>query len=145
MDLIESNFSIAQRHPWELSRSSIVSGLIKRCVRSNRKKQILDVGSGDAYVAHGFTKTLNAECKCVDIGYTDDTIQKIKEIYNNPNLKLYGSLEDVHPKEEMDVVTLLDVIEHVPDDVAMINEIISSGLVGKETLVLITVPESKSV
>lgn len=145
MDLVESNFNITQRHPWELSRSSIVTGLIQRFVKSDRKKQILDVGSGDAYVADGFTRALNAECKCLDIGYTSDSMQKIGALYNNPDLSLYEALSQVSPKKEMDVVTLLDVIEHVPDDAALINEIISSGLVGKETYVLITVPAYQSL
>lgn len=145
MDLIESDFNITQRHPWELSRFLIVSELIKKFVKADQKKQILDVGSGDAYVANGFTKVLDAECKCVDIGYSDEMIQKIADIYNNPDLKLYASLSGVDSKKEMHMVTLLDVIEHVPDDVAMINEIISSGLVGKNTYVLITVPAYQSL
>jgi tRNA1(Val) A37 N6-methylase TrmN6 len=145
MDLVESDFSITQRHPWELSRFSIVSSLIKRFNKTEKKIQILDIGSGDAYVAHKFTEVINAECSCVDIRYTKELIDKISKVYNNSSLNLYSSLDQVNSDEGIDIVTLLDVIEHVPDDVQLIKEVLDYKQIHKDTLIIITVPAYQSL
>ena len=140
MDLIESDFTVTQRHPWELSRFSIVSGLIRRFNNANRKMKILDIGSGDAYVAHKFTEVLDAESICVDIGYSDELIDQISKVYDNEDLHLYHALDQIEAVDGMDVVTFLDVIEHVADDVKLITDVINSNLIKKDTIILITVP-----
>jgi hypothetical protein len=140
MDLVESDFREENRHPWELARFSIVSELMKKFNNSDQPR-ILDVGSGDAYVAQRFTKEINnASSFCVDIEYTPEIISKINSIYQNPKLSLYNALDQVKESSNMDFVTLLDVIEHVPDDVKLLTDITSNSYISKDTHFVITVP-----
>lgn len=137
MDLIEITGNI-RRHPWEIARKLIVHKFISKVKKQNIK--ILDVGSGDAYVADSFTaKFNNCQCYCVDTGYTPELISKFKTDFNNKNLNLYPSLNDVKT-DSVDIVTLLDVIEHVPDDVAFLKQIISQSYINDDTHFIITVP-----
>jgi len=141
MDLVESNFDINARHPWELARFSIVSELINKHVVASKNPRILDVGSGDAFVGNRFSEAIkNSTSFCVDIEYTPEIIKKIETSCKNPKLNLYSSLEQVKEASKMDFVTLLDVIEHVPDDVKLMNDITSKPYISTETKFLITVP-----
>ena len=137
MDLIEiSNNTI--RHPWETARKIITSKFISSIQKKNIK--ILDVGSGDAYLADSFTKKFhNSRSYCVDSGYTSNLINKIENTFKNNNLNLYSSLNDVEVNT-IDIVTLLDVIEHVPNDVNFIKNIISQPYINDDTFFIISVP-----
>lgn len=140
MDLVESDFRTENRHPWELARFSIVQELIRKYTSQNASK-ILDVGSGDAYVAHRFTKDLPNTCSyCVDIEYTPEITEKIESIYQNEKLQLFDHLDQVKGVDGFNFVTLLDVIEHVPDDVALLSEIASKKYIDSDTHFVITVP-----
>lgn len=142
MDLIEISGN-SVRHPWETARKAIVEKFITR----TRKKDIrfLDVGSGDAYVADGFTRSFkNSTAYCVDSGYSQDLIDQIEKTFQNNQLNLYADLSEVK-LENVDIVTLLDVIEHVPDDTALLNSIIEQPYVKKGTFFIITVPAFQSL
>lgn len=142
MDLIEITGN-TERHPWEIARKNIVHKFISKVNRGNLK--ILDVGSGDAYLADSFTKNFKeSKCFCVDTGYTADLVKKIKTDFKNKNLTLYSSLNEVKT-DFIDIVTLLDVIEHVPDDVAFLKQIISQPYINNETHFIITVPAYQSL
>ena len=124
MDLVEVNFNIENRHPWETARLQSVSKLIdKHTSQKKEELNFLDVGSGDAFVAHRFTEIFkNSSAKCVDIEYDEKIIETISNMFNNPNLGLFNDLDKVSTEQAIDVVTLLDVIEHVPDDIALLKE-----------------------
>ena len=83
MDLIEISNSI-NRHPWEIARKNIVHKWISDRIQ-NESIDILDVGSGDAYVADSFTKAFSSNAYCVDTGYTTDMINTIKCNFDNQN------------------------------------------------------------
>ncbi len=118
MDLVEVDFEIPNRHPWELARLKVIQCILKGHV--TKISSILDVGSGDAFVANELTKKFkNSNAYCVDIEYTNEIKRTIKEKFDNKRLELFNSLEEIN-EESIDMVTLLDVIEHVPDDVSLI-------------------------
>lgn len=142
MDLVEVNFDIENRHPWETARLASVSQIIQKYAPNNKSLNFLDVGSGDAWVAHNFTKVFsNASAYCVDIEYSKDIIEKINKGFNNKHLHLYDNLAEVSPSgNNIDFVTLLDVIEHVPDDVWLLQEIKKNDYIKDNTKFVITVP-----
>lgn len=72
-------------------------------------KRLLDFGSGD----RNFTKGINKKIPKAKI-YTYE-----KDKSKKSNLKTTKSLNN----NSLDVVTILDVIEHVPDEIKVINEI----------------------
>lgn len=140
MDLVEVDFDIKTRHPWETARLKIVTRLISRFKRNHNLK-ILDVGSGDAFVANSFTSVFkNSEAHCIDIEYTDEIKSIIKSYYPNSSLKLHSNLNDVSNSNIFDIVTLLDVIEHVPNDVELLTSILNKEYISTETIFVITVP-----
>lgn len=142
MDLIEITNN-SNRHPWEDARRIIASKFISSRKKKNIK--LLDVGSGDAYLADDFTKKFhNCHSYCVDTGYTSEIKNKIENTYKNNNLNLYSSLKDVDVNT-IDIVTLLDVIEHVPNDVDFLNSIISQPYINNDTFFIITVPAYQSL
>lgn len=137
MDLLEITDN-KNRHPWEIARKIVVNKFINRIEKKNIK--LLDVGSGDAYLADSFTKkNLDVHSYCVDTEYTPTLINEIEKAFKNDNLNLYSSLNDVEV-DTIDIVTLLDVIEHVPRDVDFLNDIIKRAYISDNTYFIITVP-----
>ncbi|MGB5029622.1 MAG: hypothetical protein WBO38_14060, partial [Chitinophagaceae bacterium] len=59
-----------QRHPWELTRLRILRFFI---TNSPSKTGILDIGSGDGFLATGISKYFpSSSIIAVDINYEDD-------------------------------------------------------------------------
>ncbi len=142
MDLLEITDNKI-KHPWELARKVIVNQLISSVQKENIN--ILDVGSGDAYLADNFTREFpNTQAHCVDTGYTTENVDQIEHNFQNTKLHLYNSLDKV-TINAVNVVTLLDVIEHVPDDVALLNAILEKSYINKNSFFLITVPAYQSL
>lgn len=146
MDLVElAKQNIISRHPWETVRIKIVAEKISKLLRNELKQKseitVLDVGSGDAYVIDQLaTQFKNINFVAVDTYYDEETILKLKEGFvNKDRIELFGSWEDFGSSNfNIDLVLLLDVIEHVPDDIDFMK-MIGSAL--KEPFhFIITVP-----
>lgn len=143
MDLIEISEN-TNRHPWEIARKIIVNKWMSKLIQK-KKFKILDVGSGDAYLADSFTNAFPESIAfCVDTGYTIDMINTISNNLGNNNLNFYPSLEIVKGND-INIVTLLDVLEHVPNDVELLNKIINQPYINSETCFIITVPAFQSL
>jgi cyclopropane fatty-acyl-phospholipid synthase-like methyltransferase len=139
MDIIElqrvqhKNF---RRHPWERARQRILLFIAQK--KFSRKDRLLDVGSGDAFMAKSLAKTYPfAHVTAVDINYTEDIRETIQES-GLPNMHFAAGLEEVKPG--FDAVVLMDVVEHVPDPGHFLQEVRSVAGEGKETSFFITVP-----
>lgn len=143
MDLVELSSYQTTRHPWETARLHIIKEFISSLpVTIN---QILDVGSGDAFLANNLS-AINNTCKvhCVDIEYTQLIMETIHNQFENNRLHLYNSLVSV-AQPDFDLVTLLDVIEHVPDDEAFLKKIINQDYIKSGTHFIVTVPAFQSL
>lgn len=147
MDLREIALNKSKkRHPWELARIEVIKHFIKQQPGFKSKAlTILDIGSGDIYLIKELSKELpNASFHAVDINYDEDYIQvtnselKAEQI----NISVYNQLAIAEKaiQTTVDLVLLLDVIEHVPDDVALLKELVQSPKISAETMFLITVP-----
>ncbi|RMB60475.1 methyltransferase domain-containing protein [Dokdonia sinensis] len=143
MDLVELSSYKTTRHPWETARLHIIKEFISSL--PSNVDQILDVGSGDAFLANNLS-AINDSCDvhCVDIEYNEALMSTIHEQFKNDRLHLYSALSLVSRKD-FDLVTLLDVIEHVPDDRAFLKEIISQEYVKAGTHFIVTVPAFQSL
>ncbi|MBI1779994.1 MAG: hypothetical protein HYR66_01275, partial [Sphingobacteriales bacterium] len=89
MDLKEIDITNqnSNRHPWEQVRVQVIRSLLDKIVDANKELLVLDVGSGDMYVAGELSKYYTkAEFICVDTNYDQMTIKSDK------SLTIYSSL-----------------------------------------------------
>jgi SAM-dependent methyltransferase len=99
----------AARHPWEVARYRFFADVLRRAGLLGGPASILDAGAGDGW----FTRTLVessprvARAVCWDAHYTPEHLAR-----RDPRV----SYRRERPAERFEVVLLLDVLEHVEDD-----------------------------
>lgn len=132
MDLRERGSSL-QRHPWEIARYDFFAGLLRE-TRRLEGQRVLDVGSGDAWLARRLwaEERLGALC-CVDASYTDTDREALTGA--EPAVRFVTA----PPEERFDVILLLDVVEHVQDDVGFLRGLVETQLEARG-LVVVSVP-----
>jgi hypothetical protein len=92
---------------------------------------LLDVGAGMGFYAHAMLRdTALAQATCVDPGYPEDH----DEIVADKPLIFRRQIDSA----EADLVLMMDVLEHVPDDVGMVADYVAKVRPG--THFIITVP-----
>lgn len=125
------------RHPWEETRFAFFQKLLRRTDRLHSEVRILDVGSGDAWFS-GQLAARNAlpPITCWDLNYGPNS-EELLGIDTNAI-----SLCSERPKGKFDLILMLDVLEHVEDDVEFLRETVRQNLRPGGTL-LISVPAWK--
>jgi SAM-dependent methyltransferase len=122
MDLSEaSGRTLAgSRHPWETARARhFIDHIVPLLPLTGAR--ILDVGAGDAFVARMLLERVpSAHVVAWDNSYTDDDVCSLAGI---ARLEATRS-EPRAPEGGFDVVTLLDVLEHVLDDAAFLRRVV---------------------
>ena len=141
MDLVERKGSSSTRHPWEVARAEFFLRLLERQGLLESGGDWLDAGAGDAWFAGQLWRLLPpaATITCWDINYTPE------------DLETQGGLDAGHislvadrPNRRLDGVLMLDVIEHVEDDVAFVAATVDDLLV-EGGFVLVSVPAYQSL
>jgi len=122
MDLVERGAHGSNRHPWEVSRAKFFLSLVGRLSQSP-SASVLDVGSGDAWLA-GQLAAVQSEFSitCWDVNYVPEQIAELQHDY--PRLSFTTSPND----QRFDGLLMLDVVEHVEDDVAFVRDAIERHL-----------------
>ncbi len=138
------------RHPWERARVKVVADLLRhRLVGSESPIHVLDIGSGDAYLVHQLaSKFPSLKVHCVDIEYTPEIKARLLRLVGDRKISLYASLEEFrlsNPECRVDILLLLDVIEHIEDDKGFLKNLRETKTVSPETEILITVPAHQSL
>lgn len=139
MDLKERDkIKIIKRHPWEMSRADIVLSLLKQELKKGIN--VLDIGCGDMFLEDYLIKNgVDCHFYCVDIAYSDEEVERLSGRYEN--VKVYNDLSFFDQANvTVDVVLLLDVVEHVGDDNAFVRDLTLYPFFTPETQMLITVP-----
>lgn len=136
MDLLERSAGCSDRHPWELARGDFVLELARRVTEANRPTRWLDVGSGDGWLATLVAGQLpeGSEVRCWDTNYT---AADLDELRGAAPASLTFSAEP--PDGTFDVISMLDVIEHVEDDERFVRGVLD-GHARVGTSVIVTVP-----
>ncbi|RNI29233.1 class I SAM-dependent methyltransferase [Rufibacter latericius] len=147
MDLREIALNKSQkRHPWELARIRVIKHFIRGLKKEYGKElTILDIGSGDSYLIKELSEEFKeASFYAVDINYDDAYLVKTNSEFASENRKIrvYQSLSaaEAEIQSKVNLILLLDVIEHVSDDVLLLSELAKSPRVDEKTNFLITVP-----
>jgi hypothetical protein len=136
MDLCEIT-NIRNRHPWEVIRVKILIKILKKWLLHESKIRVLDIGCGDAFISDKLQKSIDLESyDGVDIYLSDSQIRQLSKIENNIILhKNFNGLND----EYYNLILILDVIEHVENDYAFINDIVNK-YAAPHALILLTAP-----
>jgi len=140
MDLLETR-GATRRHPWEISRARAVERIVRR--RSVAPvKSILDWGCGDTYTGRFLLDRLGAETLVgVDPHLSDADRVRFSE--GDPRVRLFSRADEL-PAARFDLLLLCDVIEHVPDDAALVGPLVRDFLADGGRVV-VTVPAFQSL
>ena len=115
------------RHPWERARLAFVVDLLRRHAPDG---PILDVGAGDGFVAPALHRA-GRRVTAVDAAFTTADIEAL-------TIDGIDARTTVPPGAGHRAALLLDVIEHVDDDVALLRS--AAAGVDEGGVVIVTVP-----
>jgi len=142
MDLSERGAGEA-RHPWELVRAQFFRELIQSHVDLSKLNALVDVGAGDGWFAQELLPMLplSATATCWDINYSSEDLaamlpERIIRTITRPVNKIATSNAT---ESKSRLVTLLDVLEHIPDDRGFLRDELVP-LVGDNGTLIISVP-----
>jgi hypothetical protein len=140
MDLLETH-QAARRHPWELSRARAVERIVRREL-TRPVKSILDWGCGDLFTGRFLLERLGAESLVgVDPHLTD--AQRTSFAGGDPRVALLSDSSEL-PERRFDLLLLCDVIEHVENDVGLVEPLVTKFLADGGRVV-VTVPAFQSL
>ncbi len=140
MDLLESHAK-ASRHPWETTRFDFFSRTVRDAPSGASAMTVLDVGSGDAWFASRLAGQLpvGARVTCWDTGYEEAVVARL-EAARDARVALVRD----RPGATFDLVLMLDVLEHVEDDLGFLAAIVAENMHAGSSL-LFSVPAWQSL
>ena len=124
-------------HWWFVARREILESVVRRIVRPPEKAKILEVGCGTGHNLAMLSKFGRVEATEMDKSARALAAKRLgREVQDSalPDLSAW-------PEKNFDLVALLDVLEHVPDDRAALKAIIERLKPGGKLLV--SVPANK--
>jgi 2-polyprenyl-3-methyl-5-hydroxy-6-metoxy-1,4-benzoquinol methylase len=153
MDLKEKTiFSNGQqrRHPWELVRGEVLVSLVTNHFPSARNKPVIvDIGCGDAFFLKLMSRSFSgAKLIGVDTGLDKEAMEHQSEM--SMNIQMYNSFEQfvnamAVSADTVDIVLLLDVLEHVQNEGEMLKNIVQSPVITPNALFFVTAPAFQSL
>lgn len=130
MDLSEFDNRQVKRHPWETARLEALSAILRPHLFNGIK--VLDVGCGDGFISRGLFGQLQAkEITAVDIHLSDEQILEFNKV--SAGIDYTRVLPD---NGTFNLALLLDVVEHVEDDVDFLAAIVTRYLAAGDKLLL---------
>lgn len=132
MDLGEQGGNAA-RHPWEVARAEFFRNLAATSCDLSLPRTVLDVGAGDGWFADEIAPSLapGSTIVCWDVNY--DATQ-----LDAPTSQLVRRTA-TRPTGAFDLVFLLDVLEHVTDDDALLRDDVVP-LLTDDAVLIVSVP-----
>jgi hypothetical protein len=126
---------LSLRHPWETSRAHFFEHLVKSRFK-DKAIRAMDMGSGDTWLAKRLLGHLpfGSSMDCIDLSYTPEQRQQ----FTNPAAKV-RALNEVPAGTKYDLMTLLDVVEHVEGDAGFLSGLAEKHL-DPDGWIIISVP-----
>ncbi len=141
MDLKELESGVDQRTHWYYQSKKIpLFDFVRKLLKTVPRLTLVDVGSGSGFFAYILEETFRDQIEkvyLVDIGYSEEEMaqtrgQKIEKVHFIPE------------RMENCLVTLMDVLEHLEDDLQMLTNI-RKACAGPSNHFFITVPAFKQL
>ena len=126
-----------QHHWWFVARRRILAEVIRRVVEPRRRRCVLEVGCGTGHNLQMLGKF--GKRRCVRAGR--DRARLASDRLGRPVLRGAAARPHDVRDEVYDLVALLDVLEHVPDDAGSLKAI--TKLLKPGGALLLTVPANK--
>lgn len=149
MDLVEAKKRTLpdNRHPWELARIEVVKKLIAKKVKLENGSVVLDIGCGDTFAVESIAENYpGVSFYAIDTAFTDEIISRFKSRIKNPNIFLFRSLDEIRElPASPSLVLLMDVVEHIENDVDFLTKLVQKNYISRSTHILITVPAYQSL
>lgn len=130
------------RHPWELSRRDFVLDWVDSLAQKRPLHRILDLGCGDVFIGGELARRLpDTRIDAVDRAFSPSIIARLESDDLPGNLSLASALNELDTRDNpIDLVLLLDVLEHVEQDAELLREIATSAILASHASLLVTVP-----
>lgn len=139
MDLVERAGSGA-RHPWEIARAGFFLRLLEQHGLLGMEAAWLDAGSGDGWFAAQLRSRVpeRSSITCWDVNYTAADLDELGTAV--------AGVEFVaeRPERRFDRILLLDVLEHVEEDVTFLASLVDN-LLREDGYVVISVPAHQAL
>jgi len=112
-------FNIQKQHWWFVTKKDIILDAITGHIKLQKDSTVLDIGCGSGLMLNALDELANTS----GMDISDEAIQFSKEIFKGPIKQ--GSLPDNVPfsNESFDLITALDVIEHIDEDIESLKAI----------------------
>ncbi len=139
-DLFALHADIEERHWWFVARRRILCDLARRAVPPNRDTLVVDVGCGTGANAAALAR----DYSCLAVDASADAIARAARRYPEVSFvcgDVPDTIRDAMPRTAL--LLLTDVLEHVPDDFALLSGILAGLRPGAQ--VLITVPANEAL
>mgnify|MGYP006275960657 FL=1 len=142
MDLKELHTKTNQsRHPWEIARYKVTKALLKKIIKNSDNFSVLDIGCGDLFVAKSICKDFpKLHYYAVDTNFTSNFITEFSNSNTQKNLFIFNSLTNNTINSKINLVLLMDVIEHISDDHLFLKDLYDLSILDKKAFIYITVP-----
>jgi hypothetical protein len=137
------------RHPWELARFEVVCDLLKKYIKETESLNMLDLGCGDTFFVENLAQRFsNSRFYGVDIEFEEADLDALGEKLKGQPIQLFQSLDNMEAEaapQEIDIVLLLDVVEHIEFDVEFLQMLHRKPYITERTKIIITVPAFQSL
>ena len=139
--------TIKTRHPWELARVQVVRDKLIPLLKKNQEAVIFDIGSGDTFVIETLADYFpKVTFYAIDIAFDFKLLQFYRKKHENSRINVFSTLKEaIKEVTYIDVVLLLDVVEHIEFDEEFLKSLLNYEQINKETKLLITVPAFQSL
>lgn len=136
MDLNELGDPGHARHPWEVARREFFIETLLHNFPGSNDISILDVGAGDGWFSRGLYDALKPKVRlvCWDLNYTKAQQQMFRDTADQ---KI--EFVDTVPDEKFDGLLMLDVLEHIENDVVFLQRLVEMNL-KSNGFILMSVP-----
>jgi SAM-dependent methyltransferase len=127
-------FEIQKKHWWFTSKKIIVLDTISQYVSLNKSANILDIGCGSGLMLNALEKLGST----TGMDMSDEAIMFSKEIFKGPIEQGYLPNNIPFESNQFNLITALDIIEHIEDDIASLKSI--RTMLKQNGRAIITVP-----